>query len=245
MSTPWYRLDKKIVKSDGTRRFISFLASLYIRLVWLTSRFEFVGQDIPKSYWDEGKPFILSFWHGRLLMMPYSWDRSKEIGMLISNHKDGQLIANTIGHFGLGTIRGSSAKKGRAAKGGTEALRAMLKTLKGGDYVGITPDGPRGPRMRATDGIVAVARMSGMPVIPSTYATKSRIRLGTWDRFLVPLPFTRGVFMWGEPIVITKEKGEDAAEAARITIEQAMNDLCDKADAMMGHDPILPADPKS
>ncbi len=245
MTKTWYRLDKKIIKSTAMRRFISFLASLYIRLVWLTSRFEVIGAAAPQRKWAAGEPFILSFWHGRLLMMPYSWDRSKQIAMLISNHRDGELIANTIGHFGLGTVRGSSAKEGRNAKGGTEALRIMLKTLKAGDYVGITPDGPRGPRMRASDGIVAVARMSGVPVIPATYATKARIRLGTWDRFLVPLPFTKGVIMWGEPILIGKDKGPEAAEQARQTIEQAMNDLADRADRHVGQAPVDPADPAS
>lgn len=241
MKKGWYRIDKKIVKSAAMRRFVSFLVSLYVRLVWLTSRFDVIGADEPRARWAAGEPFILSFWHGRLLMMPYSWDRSKKIGMLISNHRDGELIANTIGHFGLGTIRGSSAKEGRQSKGGTEALRAMLKTLKDGDYVGITPDGPRGPRMRASDGIVAVARMSGVPVIPATYATKNRIRLGTWDRFLVPLPFTKGVIMWGDPIMISKDKGADAAEAARLQIEQAMNDLADRADRHVGQDVVAPA----
>ncbi len=241
MKKGWYRFDKKIIKSAAMRRFISFLASLYIRLVWLTSRFEVIGAEEAQARWQAGEPFILSFWHGRLLMMPYSWDRSKDIGMLISNHRDGELIANTIGHFGLGTIRGSSAKEGRQSKGGTEALREMLKMLKKGDYVGITPDGPRGPRMRASDGIVAVARMSGVPIIPATYATKSRIRLGTWDRFLVPLPFTKGVIMWGDPIAIPKDKGADAAEAARQTIEQAMNELADRADLYVGQDPVTPA----
>jgi len=241
MSTKWYRIDKKIAKSERTRRFVSFLASLYIRFVWLTSRFEIIGGEAARQYWAEGKPFIMSFWHGRLLMMPYSWDRSKKIGMLISNHRDGELIANTIGHFGLGTIRGSSAKEGRAAKGGTEALRAMLKMLKENNYVGITPDGPRGPRMRASDGIVAVARMSGVPVISAAYATKARIKLGSWDRFLVPLPFTKGVIVWSEPLFISKDKGPKAAEAARLQIETMMNDLCDKADQMVGQDPVEPA----
>ncbi|MEN8722760.1 MAG: lysophospholipid acyltransferase family protein [Alphaproteobacteria bacterium] len=241
MNKGWYRIDKKIAKSAAMRRFISFLVSLYVRLVWLTSRFEIIGADEPRARWESDEPFILSFWHGRLLMMPYCWDRSKKVGMLISNHRDGELIANTIGHFGLGTIRGSSAKAGKQSKGGTEALREMLKTLKQGNYVGITPDGPRGPRMRASDGIVAVARMSGVPVIPATSATKARIRLGSWDRFLVPLPFTKGVIMWGDPILIPKDKGPEAAEAARLKIEQAMNDLADRADKYVGQECVAPA----
>lgn len=225
-------LAKRIGKSERIRGVLCWLAAQYIRLVWATSRWRVDGAHIPAALWDQGKPFILAFWHGRLLMMPQSWRRSVPIHMLISGHRDGQLIARTVGHFGIRTVEGSTTR------GGAGALRAMMKALKAGECVGITPDGPKGPRMRASDGIVAVARLSGCPVVPATYATAGARRLGSWDRFLVPLPFSRGVILWGEPILV----GRDADEAeARQRIEDAMNAQAAEADRLMGDQPVPPA----
>ena len=88
---------KRVLQSEIVRRFFCWLASLYIRLVYHTGRWTVVGSDIPKRFWDEGKPFILGFWHGRLLLMPYCWDHRKIIHMLISEHRDGQLGAQIGG----------------------------------------------------------------------------------------------------------------------------------------------------
>src|SRR5690606_21668476 len=123
----------------------------------------------------EGKPFIIAFWHGRLLILPAMWPTTAKLSILISMHRDGELIARSIGHFGHGTVRGSAAKPGSSKdRGGAAALRGMLKALKAGEYVGITPDGPRGPRMRATEGIVTVARVAGVPIIPCSYSARTR-----------------------------------------------------------------------
>ncbi len=91
-----------------------------------------MGGESPRRFWDAGKPFILCFWHGRLLMMPYCWDRRRSISVLISQHPDGQILARTVGHFGIDTVAVS------ATRGGAAALRTLLRTLKAGRYVGIT-----------------------------------------------------------------------------------------------------------
>lgn len=226
-------LAKRIGKNERLRGALCWLVSQYIRLVWATGRWRVEGAHIPAAYWDQGKPFILAFWHGRLLMMPKSWRDGAPIHMLTSQHRDGQLIGRTVGHFGIRTIEGSSTR------GGAGALRAMLKTLKAGECIGITPDGPKGPRMRvASDGIVAVARLSGCPIIPATYAAAGAKRLGSWDRFLIPLPFARGVILWGEPIALGRDDDE---AAARRRIEDAMNAQAAAADRLMGADPVQPA----
>lgn len=230
-------LHKRILKSDGFRKAICWIGAQYIRLVRLTGRWQDVRGEIPRSYWEEGKPFILCFWHGRLLMMPYCWRRDKTIHMLISQHRDGQLIANTVAHFGIKTAAGSSSK------GGSAALRTMLKALKAGEYVGITPDGPRGPRMRASAGIVGVARMSGVPIIPATYGVSRRKVLGSWDRFLVAWPFVRGTMVWGDPIEVPRDADEDMLEAKRLEVEEGLNAITAEADRLFGFDPIEPADP--
>lgn len=230
-------LIKRILKSDAVRNAACWLGAQYVRLVWITGRWTIEGDALPRQMWAEGKPFILAFWHGHLLMMPKCWDLSKPMHMLISQHRDGQIIARVIGHFGLGTAAGSSTR------GGSAALRQMLKALKAGEYVGITPDGPRGPRMRATAGIVNIARMSGAPILPCAYSTRRRKQLGSWDRFQVALPFSSGVILWGEPITVAKDSDEAALEAARLQVEQAMNDLAHRAERQMGHPPTEPAPP--
>lgn len=228
---------KTILKSDGFRRVVCWIGAQYIRLVRYSGRWRVVRGEIPRAYWDEGKPFILAFWHGRLLMMPYCWDLKKTIHMLISQHRDGQLIARTVGHFGIQTAAGSSTR------GGTGALRTMLKALKAGEYVGITPDGPKGPRMRASDGVVQIARMSGVPVIPATYAVRRRKVLGSWDRFVVAWPFSRGVIVWGDPVEVPRDADTDAIEAARCAVEDGLNAITEEADRLMGCTVIEPAPP--
>ena len=226
---------KTLLKSDGVRRAACWIGAQYIRFVHATGRWQTVRGEVPHRYWEAGRPFILSFWHGRLLMMPYCWPRGTTIHMLISQHRDGRLIADTVAHFGIDTVAGSSSK------GGAQALRAMVKALKAGECVGITPDGPRGPRMRASDGIVSVARLAGVPVIPATYATRSGRVLGSWDRFLVAAPFTRGVIVWGEPIEVPRDADADALEATRLKIETAMNAITAEADGLGGRTPVDPA----
>ena len=151
-------LVKRIGKNESIRGFLCWLAALYIRLAWSSGRWRVENAHVPEVFWDQGKPFILAFWHGRLLMMMKIWRRGMPIHMLISTHRDGLLIARTSAHFGISTIAGSSTR------GGAGALRALLKMLKSGGCVGITPDGPKGPRMRATDGVIALAKLSGCPI---------------------------------------------------------------------------------
>ncbi len=240
-------LMKRIGRSAPVRAAACFIAAAYIRLVHATSRWESVNRAAPEAFWKAGKPFILSFWHGRILMMPYCWPGDKPMHMLISRHRDGALIADTIGWFGLKTVRGSTAKPGRERdKGATAALMDMLRKLKAGEYVGITPDGPGGPRMRASEGVAAVARLSGAPVIACAYSARRRRLLSSWDRFVVALPFTKGVFVWGEPIHVGAEARGAALDAARLKIETELTRVTREADRLAGHDPdaILPADPE-
>jgi len=223
-------LGRRIVRSDGVRRLLCAIIALYIRLVYATSRWRIEGGEAARSCHREGRPFILAFWHGRLLMMPMAWPRDVAIHMLISGHRDGRIIADAVGHFGIASIAGSSSR------GGLAALRAMVKTLKGGSCVGITPDGPRGPAMQASQGIVAAARLAQVPIIPLAYATRRRRVMATWDRFHLAFPFTTGIHLWGEPIAVPADADEAALERYRILVEDSLNALGREADRRMGHD---------
>lgn len=225
----------KLLRANFTRIIICWLAAGLIRAVWGSSRWRAVGAAIPAAYWDDNRPFILAFWHGRLMMLPYCWPHGRSMSMLISHHRDGDMIARTIGHFELGAIRGSTAKAGKKDKGGGAALRAMLTCLKSGACVGITPDGPRGPRRKVDGSALALARLSGAPVIPVSFATTRRIHLKSWDRFLVALPFSRGVFVWGEPVFVSRDAGAQQLAQAAQTLEDTLNRITDEADALCNY----------
>lgn len=232
---------KRIQRSKPVVRFAADAIAFYVRLVHATSRWDVRGAEHPESFWSQDKSFILTFWHGRLLMIPPAWRRDRNMHMLISQHRDGELIARAMDPFGIGTIRGSGAKAGKKDKGGSGALRGIVRQLKLNEYAGFTPDGPRGPRMRASAGVIAAARLAKVPILPLTYAVARRRVINSWDRFILPWPFNRGVYLWGEPIDVHSDETETPEQAA-LRLEAAMNALCDQADRLCGQIPIPPAD---
>ncbi|MGE5517230.1 MAG: lysophospholipid acyltransferase family protein [Bacteroidota bacterium] len=228
-------LIKRIGKNERIRGALCWLAAQYIRLVSATGNWEIIGGDIPAAYWNSGRPFILAFWHGRLFMMMKIWRGGMPIHMLISGHRDGKLIARTSAHFGIDSIEGSSSR------GGAQALRTIIKTLRGGNCIGITPDGPRGPRMHASAGMINIARLSGCPIIPATYSSTSRRLLKSWDRFAITFPFSRGIYLWGEPIEVPKDLDEAGVEEMRLKVQAIMVAQAAEADRLMGVPPVDPA----
>lgn len=228
---------KRLLGSEAGQAVLAWLAALYVRLVFRTSRWHWQGFDTADALVRAGRPFIVCFWHNRLLLMPCAQRPPMRYHMLISGHRDGRLIARTIGHFGSGTVAGSSSR------GGTAALKRCVELLAAGESVGITPDGPRGPRMRAVAGAVEIARRSGAPMLPVTYSVVRRRVLRSWDRFLVPLPFNRGVFIVGAPIEVPARADVEQVEAARLELERRLNAISAEADRLTGHAPIEPADP--
>ncbi len=227
---------KRIGSSRRLRSALCWLAARYIRLVWATGDWRMVHGDILERHFAAGRPFLFTFWHGRLMMMPCGWPEGRPLHMLISQHRDGELIARIIGHFGMAAIRGSSQH------GGASALRAMVRALRAGECVGATPDGPHGPCMRAGDGAVMAARLGNVPIIPIACSARRRIVLGTWDRFMVCLPFSRGAILCGEPIEVPEQADPAVLEAVRQALEDALNHLTAEADRMFGHEPMIPAD---
>tara|TARA_Y100001960_G_scaffold242660_1_gene256653 strand:- start:4322 stop:4864 length:543 start_codon:yes stop_codon:yes gene_type:complete len=167
-------------------------------------------------------------------MMPHIWRTRAPIDLLISHHRDGELLARTVSHFGFDTIRGSSSR------GGDGALREMLRSLKAGKCIGFTPDGPRGPRMQVAEGIISIAKLAGVPIVPACYAISRRKVLASWDRFLVPFPFSRGIYIWGQPILIDRNANPEVTEAARLALEDTLNAITQSADQHCSVDVIHP-----
>lgn len=229
---------RRLLRNARLRGVVCWAIHWYIRIVYLTNRWTVVNGDRPHRLLAEGRPFIGAFWHGRMLMIPLGWQRMAPMNMLISAHRDGRIIADAVAYFGIHAIAGSTRR------GGSAALREMLKKLKEGECVAITPDGPRGPAMTVSIGIVNLARLARAPIVPITFATSRRWTVATWDRFNIALPLGRGVFVWGEPIEIAADLDETQLEDVRRGIEERMVEMVHEADRGVGHDiPPMAADP--
>jgi hypothetical protein len=225
---------RRLLENPVIQAVICWCAATYIRLVWITGRWEVENTETLDGLVRDGKPFIICFWHGRLLMFPPAWRWESKISILISRHRDGRVIARALRHFGVGTIEGSTSR------GGGRALRDLLRALKNGEYIGVTPDGPRGPRMRASVGVIQVARLADAPILPTSFAVSRRRVLGSWDRFVLALPFTHGVIRVGELIPPPQSGGDADIEDTRKRLEDALNELTVTLDARYGHAPIEP-----
>jgi len=189
---------KKILRSKLIYSLACWIGAKYIKFVSITTKWSFINKNYVDQLWDSNESFILCFWHGRLLMMPLSWNKKKKVNVLISAHPDGQLLSNTVKHFKIDTIIGSSSK------GSSMALRNIIRSLKSGISIGITPDGPRGPKMKINSAIIKIASLTGSKIIPLSYSVKNKFFLNSWDRFLLALPFNKGCFIWGKPIKVKK-----------------------------------------
>jgi len=211
-------LSKRLLKHPFTQVLLSYVLAFYIRLVMLTSRKEYIIHPDAAGYMRGEENAIFAFWHGRMMLLP-AINPPRKMHVLISMHRDGLLISQVIARFGQATIAGSSSK------GGAEAVRAIVRLLKKGDNISITPDGPRGPNQKAQMGIVTIAKLSGKVVLPVTFSASKHKRLHSWDGFMVAKPFSRLKFCVGAPLVV-----ESADEDARLAIENAMNNLVKQAD---------------
>lgn len=217
-------LSKRLLKHPLTQTLLAFLLSLYIRLVYHTSRKIFLYDEGAKPFMRGEGNAIFAFWHGRMMLCPAICPPGHKMRVLISTHRDGKLISTVIGNFNQATINGSSSKGGKAA------VMEILRALKAGDNISITPDGPRGPVQVAAAGIITVAKLSGKPILPVTFSSNRAKTLKSWDRFLLALPFGRVVFCVGAPLMVEAKADDAAQEQARLNVEQRMNQLVITAD---------------
>ncbi len=182
-----------------------------------------------KTLFKQDKKLIYAFWHGRLLMMPYVFlkqhHRTKPLAVLISLHRDGEYISRTAQHCDLQVIRGSSSRKG------AQSIRKLLRFIQNGGEIALTPDGPRGPRYQVQPGIIQLAKLSGAWVVPITLGAVKKICFSSWDKFLIPWPFSKAVFICGEPLWIPPEAGAEDLETKRRELEQKLSRITAEADA--------------
>lgn len=169
----------------------------------------------------EGNNYVYAFWHGQILQMIYA-RFARPATVMISQHHDGELIASTIRRFGLEAARGSTTR------GGSQALRVMVKAAGAGRVIIFTPDGPRGPRHSVQPGVVRAAQLAGIPIVPGAVIAERRKHLASWDRFEVPLPFTRVIYLYGDPIPVPRALDADQFEVARAEVERTMIELVEE-----------------
>jgi hypothetical protein len=181
---------------------IILIATPLIHLLGLTLRIQEEGQAQwgPRARQTEAPLWPL--WHETILMSVW-YHRDQDVRVMISASRDGELISRIAHFFGYVPVRGSSSR------GGREALSELISHLKGGHRCAITPDGPRGPRREIKMGVVNLARMTGCPVVPFAFAAEHCWRLKSWDKFIIPKPFSRAVFVYGNPIWVPRHGGSE------------------------------------
>ncbi|MDR1267220.1 MAG: lysophospholipid acyltransferase family protein [Holosporales bacterium] len=196
----------------------------WIRLTFASGHWSVIGREIPERYQREGRPFIVCLWHNRIIMAPCAWIWTQPLCALTSLHPDASLVSSVLGYFGINVVRGSSTR------GGAAALREMIRLLKAGICVCLTPDGPRGPLYKVQSGTEVLARLAKADIIPLTYSARRYKTLHSWDALRVAIPFTSGMLVWGEPIPYALLK-DLSPEQARKTIETRLCAFSEEIDA--------------
>jgi lysophospholipid acyltransferase (LPLAT)-like uncharacterized protein len=174
-------------------------------------------------------PALYALWHGRLLPLTY-YHRHRGIAALVSQSADGEYIARMVEGWGFDTVRGSSSR------GGREALREVVRRVRAGQSMAITPDGPRGPRQKVQPGVIIAAQLTGAPILPVVAGCSRAWWPGGWDRFCVPKPFSRVLVLYGEPRFVPRTADEDEIREHAAQLEREMNALIEQVDRDGGPD---------
>ncbi len=213
--------------------------------MFATTRWRVVGAEHRDAIVSGGGAVIPAFWHGRLMFLPMLIPPGRRSLALFSRARDGAMIADAARRLGVEAIRGSSRNPRKRDKdtGGREAFAEALAALAEGCVVGITPDGPRGPRMRAQTGVAALSAVSGAPVLPIAVSTRRGLFAPSWDRLLIGLPFDRGVIVYGAPMPAPPSDDAATVEARRRAVEETLIAITAEADRQAGRAPV-PPDPE-
>jgi len=209
-------------KADPKQRRTGFFIWLFIRLITFTIR----RRWIDRSGINDKSCVIYALWHSRLFfclvaILGHCKLRGHPLGMaaLISASRDGALLSDVFERFGVVPVRGSSSRRG------AQALRELTTAARRGYNLGLTPDGPRGPARIAQDGVIAMAQLTGFPIVPFTCEIGWKFRLKSWDRFQIPFPFTRVDFIFAEPIRVPRDASPELREQLRLQLERTLNEI--------------------
>ncbi len=228
---------KNLLRNSIVSSIIGWIIWAYMALCNRTIRWHVEGDETARELWVGSSGIIVAAWHSTILLLPSGWNQfirrwpaKNQAAMLISMSKEGEAVAKAIKHLGLKAVRGSSRNKKKASdKGGIRALAEALRILKNGGAMCITPDGPRGPAQVAQNGPVIMAQRTDAPILPYAIASSPAKRLGTWDGFRIPYPFTRGAVVFGTPVIPSPDKDR---ETLRAELELSLNAAMARAEAL-------------
>mgnify|MGYP001166124308 CR=1 FL=1 len=233
---------KHLLSNSFVQFLIGCSIGLYMLLVGATTRWRRVNPQAAEPFFTSPGKVVICIWHGRFLLVHKLWAVGPGIPkakMLISRSREGGIVTHATRTVGADVIRGSAAKASKR-KGGVEAMRAMARHVEQG-AVCMTPDGPRGPRMRAKLAPVQLAKLAGAPLICVAWSTRNRKLFQSWDRFVLPLPFGPGALVWSDPIPAPSPDADGAEmERVRARLEQELNRITADSDRLIGVEPIEP-----
>jgi lysophospholipid acyltransferase (LPLAT)-like uncharacterized protein len=188
------------------------LAACLLKTIGATLRVHVVRGEIEPALYARRPNVIYAFWHGHLLYLMYRY-RGSGVYILVSQSRDGEVLSRILRRFGLPAIRGSSSR------GGRRSLLELVRRVRAGASAAIAPDGPRGPRHQAQSGIITLARLTEIPIIPVSVGARWKIEFQSWDRLLLPLPGSRVVVAYGEPVVVPSDADAELLEQKRQELE--------------------------
>ena len=212
---------------------IGFTGWILIQMLARTWRWEIHGWEHFLKTEEQKLPLIYAFWHGRILPSTFFW-RNRGIVVLTSENKDGEYIANVIHKFGYGSSRGSTSR------GAVKGTMGLIRTLKKGEHVAFTVDGPRGPRHQVQQGVTWLASYSQHPILPFHVEAKRAKNLRSWDGFQIPLPFTLVRVDIAPAMMLAPGLPEPELEAKRVELENTLNALCQAAEEWAGRNEMQP-----
>lgn len=207
---------------------VGLLGKLTIDLIFLTTKIEIIGLEKVKQAIDSRK-VILAFWHSRILLVSYLYKRENAV-IMVSPSNDGEIIARIVQRQGHETVRGSTSKKGLIA------LFRLIKAMKREGKPGVViPDGPLGPRFKAQPGIITLAKMTGYAIVPVSYSAKRMAVFSSWDRFILPFPFTTCRVEYNEPIYVPGNADKETEKTLLKAFENSLNHITQNADRHFDH----------
>lgn len=199
-------------------RITALSGSFLIRVLGHSWSVRTSGEDYLQRARTHHPSVIFAFWHGRMLALSFT-HRSRAIQVLASEHQDGEMMGRTIRMLGFGHVRGSSTR------GGARAIRELVGKLDEGLDLGITVDGPKGPKFVVKPGPLEIAKLSGAAIVPITAGSRKHWTFNSWDAFEVPKPFSIVSIRYGEPVIVPPDAGSDELEAKRLGLEAILRNI--------------------
>ena len=213
------RIIKRFSKTSFGQKLIGFLFYLITKISFLSIRWKYFNEDQKYNIFNVDNQYIFCCWHNRLFLGPHLLPRNRIINALQSSHSDGMITSIAFKYLGMNVILGSSMN------GGMQAFRKMIKCIQNGESIAITPDGPKGPKETVKEGIIKLAQITGVPIVPLVWTTKKFKLINSWDHFVIPFPFSKGVYTFGEPIYIDKKINKKKFEISRLEVENEIKRL--------------------